>query len=154
MFRITLLETDQRRNGRKTNEPSAAESNMEQLTNDLTQAKKDLQTAERLYKQLDQNTKNKDIQLKRSAETITKLKEQLAEYESQRSKSTTVDKGLLEAAETKVKTLEKQKADLIAAFKKQMKLIDVLKRQKAHLEAAKLLSFTEDEFMKTLDWAQ
>ena len=35
----------------------------------------------------------------------------------------------------------------------QLKLIDVLKRQKIHLEAAKMLQFTEDEFMKTLDKA-
>lgn len=77
--------------------------------------------------------------------------------------------------------LKKQKAELIVGFKKQLKLIDILKRQKVsvsiialmhtllivfhhtyrgslclqmHFEAAKLLSFTEDEFMKALDWGK
>lgn len=77
--------------------------------------------------------------------------------------------------------LKKQKAELIVGFKKQLKLIDILKRQKVgvsstwrtietlhcnsltrgfcfyvqmHFEAAKLLSFTEEEFMKALDWGR
>ena len=40
----------------------------------------------------------------------------------------------------------------MSAFQKQLKLVEVLKKQKLHIEAAKLLSFTEDEFIKTLDW--
>ena len=49
------------------------------------------------------------------------------------------------------KRLERQKAELVVAFKKQLRLIDILKRQKMHLAAAKMLQLTEEEFMKAMD---
>lgn len=44
-----------------------------------------------------------------------------------------------------------QRDALAAAIKKQFKLIEVLKQQKAHLEAARWLQFTEEEFLKVVD---
>ena len=45
--------------------------------------------------------------------------------------------------------LEAQKQELLVLLKKQAKLVDILKRQKAHIEAAQLLSFTQAEYAGT-----
>lgn len=56
------------------------------------------------------------------------------------------DKTMTELVE-KNQQLEKQKADLLALIKKQMKLIDILKKQKIHLESTRIIQFTEDELI-------
>jgi len=49
------------------------------------------------------------------------------------------------------KLLEKQKNELHNGFKKAIKLIDILKKQKMHLESATLLGFSEQEFLKVME---
>ncbi|GAB4821196.1 hypothetical protein N2152v2_008242 [Parachlorella kessleri] len=49
------------------------------------------------------------------------------------------------------KRLEQQKLELVLAFRKAMKLVDVLKRQKLHLEAAALLDISGKELMQAME---
>ncbi|KAJ8934134.1 hypothetical protein NQ314_013593 [Rhamnusium bicolor] len=50
-----------------------------------------------------------------------------------------------------VKHIEKHKTELLNGFKKQMQLIDNLKKQKMYLEAHKIAELSENEYMKILD---
>lgn len=54
--------------------------------------------------------------------------------------------------QNQIKFMQKQRSDLITAHKKQILLLDNLKRQNTCLEHAKLLQIGEKEFSKVLDW--
>jgi chromosome segregation ATPase len=150
--RIQLLESDAKRNSCRRTAEAGGVDTVESLAQEVTSLRKDVQTAERIAKQSETIAKAKETHLKRALETIARLKTQVNEFQGQTQDSSQGERGKIEAAEARVKLLERQRADLIAAFKKQMKLVDVLKRQKVHIEAARLLAFTEDEFVRTLDW--
>lgn len=83
------------------------------------------QTAERLAKNAEASSVAKDAQIKRATEAVARMKAQLAELKSNENTSGTDDRARAEAAEARVRVLEKQRAELVAAFKKQMKLVDV-----------------------------
>lgn len=93
-----------------------------------------------------------EVRLNRALEEVERYKVLYNRLKSDSKDLTKQEKHRIEELESENKTLERQKNELITAFKKQMKLIDVLKRQKIHLEAARMLAFTEEEFIKTLDW--
>jgi len=47
--------------------------------------------------------------------------------------------------------LQKQRSELLVVIKKQMKLIDILKQQRAHVEATALLNIAERDFIKEVN---
>jgi hypothetical protein len=53
-----------------------------------------------------------------------------------------------------IKNLKKQRSELLVVIKKQTKLIDILKQQRAHAEAALLLDVAEKDFMKVVNGRQ
>ncbi|XP_018523586.1 testis-expressed protein 9 isoform X2 [Lates calcarifer] len=95
-----------------------------------------------------------EVRLNRALEEVERLKTQLNKMKQMNKDKISEEHQSKENLLAENKMLRKQKAELIMGFKKQLKLIDILKRQKMHFEAAKLLSFTEDEFMKALDWGK
>lgn len=106
----------------------------------------------RVHKQASGTHSAAEVRLNRALEEVEKTKAQLNKLKQSSKDSTSQEHQKIENLQAENRKLERQKAELIMAFKKQLKLIDILKRQKMHFEAAKVLSFTEEEFMKALDW--
>ncbi|XP_067004436.1 testis-expressed protein 9 isoform X2 [Anabrus simplex] len=114
--------------------------------------KKELESLKKEMKQTTQTYGNNEIRLNRALEEVEKLKSALkhAKLEEKELRESTRKKN--EEFTANIKRLEKQKLELVTAFKKQLQLVDNLKKQKAHLEASRVVQFTEEEFLKLLEW--
>jgi len=122
------------------------------LDSQLVSLRKDTEAMKRSQKQQASSQSATEVRLNRALEEVDKLKSQLQKSKSQSKDVTDQEKKKVDQLQAENKRLEKQKQELLTGFKKQLKLIDVLKRQKLHMEAARLLAFTEEEFMKALEW--
>ncbi|KAK5611564.1 hypothetical protein CRENBAI_014931 [Crenichthys baileyi] len=130
-------------------EESAIKSNELQLQ--VTALSKEVETLNRSQKQAAAVHRTVEVRLNRALEEVEKLKSQLSKTRQMNKEKISEEHQSKENLLAENQILKKQKAELIAGFKKQLKLIDILKRQKMHFEAAKMLSFTEEEFMKAMD---
>ncbi|XP_044086073.1 testis-expressed protein 9 isoform X1 [Neovison vison] len=122
------------------------------LQQQLSSVEKELESKRRQQKQAASNQSATEVRLNRALEEAEKYKLELSKSRQNNKDIANEEHKKIEALKSENKKLEKQKGELMIGFKKQLKLIDVLKRQKMHIEAAKMLSFTEEEFMKALEW--
>ncbi|KAG2424292.1 hypothetical protein HXX76_014670 [Chlamydomonas incerta] len=142
------LESQLERTKRQAADAEAAARSTEGQVRELSKADS---RAERERKAVEAEVRARDVRLQRALEEVERYKQLLSEVRTQEREakgSAAADTGRLLAENRK---LERQRGELITAFKKQLKLIEVLKRQKVHLEAARALQFSEEEFMKTLE---
>ncbi|XP_007443835.3 testis-expressed protein 9, partial [Python bivittatus] len=124
----------------------------EGLQQKLSLLEKELENLKRAQKQAAATQSTTDIRLNRALEEAEKYKMELNKLKQSNKDVVNQEHKKLEELKIENKRLEKQKEELVAGFKKQLKLIDILKRQKMHIESAKMLSFTEEEFVKALEW--
>ncbi|XP_056428358.1 testis-expressed protein 9 isoform X1 [Hyla sarda] len=122
------------------------------LQHQLSALEKELENVKRIQKQSASNQSATEVRLNRAMEEADKYKMELNKLKQSNKDIANQERKKIEELKLENKKLEKQKAELMAGFKKQLKLIDILKRQKMHIESAKMLSFTEEEFMKALEW--
>ena len=115
------------------------------------EARRDADKSTRSTRASEAETKSRDVRLNRALEEVERYKNLLAEAKDERKGG-----GLeirREAGELRgeVRRLERQKQELAVAFKKQSKLVDVLRKQKTHLEAARVVQFAEEAFLSVLE---
>ncbi|ORX78251.1 hypothetical protein BCR32DRAFT_282459 [Anaeromyces robustus] len=121
---------------------------------EISNLKKEITKLKRGQKQSETDINSKDIKLNRTLDELERYKTQVNTLTQEIKELKENDRKSIERLIMDNKQLEKQKSEILLAMKKQMQLIDVLKKQKMHIEAAKLLQFTEEEFIKALNWNQ
>ena len=123
----------------------------ESADREISKLRREVQDARRDFKVTASKGSSRDVRLNRATEQIDSLKLQLKDAKASIKDSALTSRKQNEKLISELKLMERQRNELLTAFRKQMKLIDVLKRQKVHIEAATLLSFTEDQMNKALD---
>ncbi|XP_009952075.1 PREDICTED: testis-expressed sequence 9 protein [Leptosomus discolor] len=129
-----------------------ANKKSEGLQQEVIALEKELENLKRVQKQAATSQGATEVRLNRALEDAERYKVELNKLKQSNKDEANQELKIIEELKTENKKLQKQKGELMTGFKKQLKLIDILKRQKMHIEAAKMLSFTEEEFMKALEW--
>jgi chromosome segregation ATPase len=124
----------------------------EKLEKEVVSLKSELDTEKQTKKKAAVSHSSTEVRLNRALEEVEKYKGTCAKLQTDIKDMAKIEKNKIDSLESRNKLLEKQKKELIAGFHKQMQMIDILKRQKIHLESARMLAFTEEEFVKALNW--
>ncbi|CAG9460626.1 unnamed protein product [Pedinophyceae sp. YPF-701] len=130
---------------------SEARKEAEDRGRQLVEAAREGQLADQSKRAVEAEARGRDVRLNRALEEVERLRAALESVQSQGKAQKDVTRAEYNRVVAENKKVERQKQELLVAFRKQMALIDILKRQKVHLEAARLLAFTEEEFVRALD---
>lgn len=124
----------------------------QEKTSTIHQLKKDLESTKKELKSAGILNNSQDKKIFKLQEEIEGARQRLhvaKEMEKEQQMAAKQERIFFEEQSTQ---MAKQRTKLLAAYKKQLLLIDNLKRQNVCLEQAKLMEFAEKDFTKLLEW--
>ncbi|GFH25675.1 uncharacterized protein HaLaN_23679, partial [Haematococcus lacustris] len=121
------LETQVERLQKRASEAEGALTSRDQA---VKEGAKESSRAERERRAAEQDARARDVRLQRALDEVEKYKAMLSEARNQERDGKDAVRADLNRLAADNKKLERQRAELLLAFRKQLKLIDVLKRQK------------------------
>lgn len=121
---------------------------------DLEQSRRKLEESSKEISQQSRANTLLEKRLAKITEDLDCVKSNLSTTKTTHADQQAAQKQQLGFAEKQLKLLGQQRNGLVAAYKRQLLLLDNLKRQNMCLQQAQLLEFVEQDFMKVLDWNQ
>jgi len=120
------------------------------MENDIL--KKEVNTLKIELKKVNLLNSGSDSRFNKAKEEIERLKDALKVANLQHKETRDILKGKTDDFNKSLKKMEKEKADIMKEVKKQAQLIENLRNQRDLYEAKSAVAFTEEEFLKYLDW--
>jgi hypothetical protein len=114
------------------------------LCEEVQKLKVDVASAHKYLADELETAKNREAKLLQLQEQVISLKQQREQQEIRDEKQ----------SDMFIKNLMKQRNELLVVIKKQTNVIDILKQQRAHAEAAVLLDMAENDFLKVVNSRQ
>lgn len=125
---------------------------LKERTSEQLAQQKELEMVRRELKVVSQTNSNLEKRLFRATEDVESARNALLLMKNAERELKEATSKETEGKDKQIRSLKKQRADLLNAYKKQLFLIDNLKRQNICMEQSKMLSFSEKEFTKILEW--
>lgn len=130
---------------------SASNNEIEYLRAENSRLHQEVESLKHLVTEAENKSISREQKMKRALEDFHKMKNALCESNTKSNRKWDESDDIIKTLRENLRELETQKKDLITGFKKQMLLIDLLKKQKEHLEACIKLEVVDKDFATALE---
>ncbi|SPP73744.1 testis-expressed protein 9 [Drosophila guanche] len=129
-----------------------ASRRLKERQQEFTSQQRELEQLKRDNKVLKQGNTNLENRLTRTQEEAESARQALSKMREEQRDELDTHRNELKAKDSRIRALKRQRGDLLNAYKKQLYMIDNLKRQTSCMEQSVAIGCGEKEFNKVLEW--